>query len=101
MPDHTVPIARLKAAGRSGTSVWFRYNGVDRLLQTHTAGLRDYDLEYRVDGGGWTILRTHRKTASITLTSRARGHTYYLSVRARDRAGNVSGWSAPMHVTVP
>ena len=101
MPDHTAPTARLTAAGRHGTSVWFHYIGIDPKLQTRTAGLRDYDLAYRVDGGSWTIIRMHRTAISITLKSRARGHTYYLSVRSRDRVGNASSWSSPMHVSVP
>jgi hypothetical protein len=81
--------------------VWFHYSGYDVLLQTHTSGLRDYDLEYRVDSGPWHIIRTHRTAVSITLAFRARGHTYYLSVRARDHAGYVSSWSSPLHVSVP
>jgi uncharacterized protein YkwD len=101
MPDHTAPRARMTAAGRYGTSVWFHYSGYDVLLQTHTSGLRDYDLEYRVDGGPWQVIRTHRTAVSITLASRARGHTYYLSVRSRDNAGYVSSWSSPLHVSVP
>jgi hypothetical protein len=101
MPDHTAPAAHLTGAGRSGTSVWFHYTGTDTTLQTHTAGLRDFDLAYKVDGGSWAIIRTHRRAVSITLASRARGHTYYLVVRARDRAGNASAWSSPLHVTVP
>ena len=101
MPDHTAGYARITARGRTGTSVWFHYTGADTLLQTHTAGLRDFDLEYRVDGGPWYIIRIHRTAVSITLPSRAHGHTYYLAVRARDRAGNVSSWSTPSHVWVP
>ena len=101
MPDHTAPAAHLTGAGRSGTSVWFHYTGTDTTLQTHTAGLRDFDLAYKVDGGSWAIIRTHRRAVSITLASRAHGHTYYLVVRARDRAGNASAWSSPLHVTVP
>jgi uncharacterized protein YkwD len=99
--DHTAPTARLTAAGRKGTSVWFHYTGADPALQTHTAGLLDFDLAYRVDGGSWTIIRLHRKAVSITLASRPRGHTYYLVVRARDKRGNASAWSSPRHVTVP
>lgn len=101
MPDHTAGYARITAAGRSGTSVWFHYTGADTALQTRTAGLRDFDLEYHVDGGAWHIIRVHRTAVSITLPSQARGHTYYLAVRARDRAGNVSSWSTPAHVWVP
>lgn len=101
MPDHSPPSGRMTAAGRTGTDVWFHYTGVDTILQTHTAGLRDFDLEYRVDGGSWTIIRTHRTAVSITLPSRVRGHTYYLAVRARDRVGNIGSWSSPLHVSVP
>jgi uncharacterized protein YkwD len=101
MPDHSAPAGRMTAAGRSGTSVWFRYTGVDSILQSHTAGVRDYDLEYRVDGGSWAIIRTHRTAVSLTLSSRVRGHTYYVAVRARDRAGNVGSWSKPLRVSVP
>jgi uncharacterized protein YkwD len=101
MPDHTAPRVRMTAAGRSGTNVWFHYTGSDVLLQTHTSGLRDYDLAYRVDGGSWHIIRIHRTAVSITLASRPRGHTYYLAVRDRDYVGNVSRWSTPLQVRVP
>ena len=101
MPDHSRPSVKVTSAGRTGTSVWFRYSGTDALLQTHTAGMRDYDIAYRVDNGSWTIIRLHRIARSITFSSRAHGHTYYIAVRARDRVGNVSSWSAPAHVTVP
>jgi uncharacterized protein YkwD len=101
LPDETAPTPRLTAAGRTGRDVWFHYTASDTILQSHTAGIRDYDLEYRVDGGSWIVIRTHRTAVSITLPDRARGHSYYLSVRARDRAGNLSGWSSPLHVNVP
>jgi uncharacterized protein YkwD len=100
MPDHSRPSVKVTSAGRTGTSVWFRYSGTDALLQTHTAGMRDYDIAYRVDNGSWTIIRMHRVARSITFSARAPGHTYYIAVRARDRVGNAS-WSAPAHVTVP
>ena len=101
MPDHTAPTAAITSAGRTGTTIGFHYAGSDPRLQTHSSGLRSYDLEYRVDNGPWHLIRTHRTAVSFSLASRARGHTYYLAVRARDGAGNVSGWSAPKHVTIP
>jgi uncharacterized protein YkwD len=101
MPDHSPPSGRMTSAGRTGTSVWFHYKGVDTILQTHTAGVRDYDLEYKVDGGSWQVIRTHRTAVSITLASRAHGHSYYLAVRVRDRAGNIGSWSSPLRVYVP
>jgi uncharacterized protein YkwD len=101
MPDHSAPTARMTSAVRTGTSVSFRYKGTDTILQTHTAGLKDYDVEYKVDAGPWTIIRTHRTASSITLKSRAHGHTYYIAVRARDAKGNVGRWSSPKHLYVP
>jgi uncharacterized protein YkwD len=101
MPDHSAPTTRMTSASRSGTSVTFHYRGTDTILQTHTAGVQDYDIAYRVDGGAWTIIRTHRLSSSITLSSRAHGHTYYIAVRARDRKGNVGRWSVSSHVYVP
>jgi uncharacterized protein YkwD len=101
MPDHSAPAGRMTLAGRTGTSVWFRYTGVDTILQTHTAGVRDYDLEYKVDGGAWRIIATHRTARSITISSRPHGHSFYVAVRARDRAGNLGRWSSPLRVYVP
>ena len=101
MPDHSPPAGRMTSAGRTGTSVWFHYTGVDTILQTHTAGVRDYDLEYKVDGGAWRIIATHRSSQSITISSRPHGHSYYVAVRARDRAGNLGRWSSPLRVYVP
>jgi uncharacterized protein YkwD len=40
----------------------------------------------------WSRLRTDSLTLSCTLRNRARGSTWTLRVRARDNAGNVSGW---------
>jgi uncharacterized protein YkwD len=101
MPDHSAPTARMTSASRSGTNVTFHYKGTDTILQTHSAGMKDYDVEYKVDGGAWKIIKTHRISSSITLSYRVRGHTYYIAVRARDRNGNVGRWSSSRHVYVP
>lgn len=100
LPDHTAPTARITSAGRSGTNVTVRYSGADALLQTRTSGIRDFDVEYRMDDGPYRMIQTHRTALSVTLGSRLRGHTYYVAVRVRDRAGNVSAWKTT-HVTVP
>ena len=100
MPDHTAPSARITASGRSGTTIWIHYTGADSALQVRSSGLRDFDIEYRIDNGSWRVIRTHRTGLSFSLASRPRGHTYYLAVRARDRAGNVSHWTTAAHFTV-
>jgi len=56
-PDHTRPTAYNGRLARSGTTVSFSWSGRDARLQTHTAGLRSFDLEYRVDGGAWRLIK--------------------------------------------
>lgn len=100
-PDRTRPSARMTTRSRSGTTVRFGWAGSDPRLQTHTAGLRDFNVRYRVDGGTWHRIRTATAATSITLRYRARGHSYWISVQDRDRRGNLSAWSTPFRVWVP
>jgi uncharacterized protein YkwD len=99
--DHTAPGARIDSATRSGTTVTFTWHGYDPALQSHWAGLRDFDVWYRVDGGAWRLVRNDTKATSLRLVSRAPGHRYWLKVQARDRAGNVGRMSTPVSVLVP
>jgi uncharacterized protein YkwD len=99
--DHTAPVRKMTGDGGSGTTVHFTWRGADVRLQTHTSGLRNFDVEYRRDDGTWRIIRSGTTATSISLRSRATGHRYYVRVRARDQAGNVSTWSTSLHVLVP
>jgi uncharacterized protein YkwD len=99
--DHTRAVARIKTAGRSGDDVAWSWGGYDPRLQTHTAGLRDFDVQYRVDSGTWRWLRDNTTGTSILLRDRARGHYYDIRVRATDRRGNVGKWTAASRVWVP
>jgi uncharacterized protein YkwD len=99
--DHTAPIARMTSASRTGTTIAFTWRGADVALQTHTSGVRSFDVEYRCGDGSWQVIRQGTKATSIRLAGRSHGHRYFVRVRARDNAGNVSGWSAALHVRVP
>lgn len=99
--DRTAPGARITSATRSGTTIAFTWRGYDPPLQTHWAGLRDFDVWYRVDGGSWRLIRDNTTATSLRLSSRARGHRYELMVRARDRVNNVGKPSAPVGIRVP
>jgi len=99
--DHTPARAAMSGHGRSGTTAWFRWGGYDPLLQTHTAGLRNFDVQYKVDSGIWRIIRSGTTSTSITLYSRTRGHYYAVRVRARDRNGYVGAWSSLSRVWIP
>jgi uncharacterized protein YkwD len=98
--DSTRPWRRMDSGTASGTSVAWSWSGNDIYLQTHTAGLRNFDVEYRVDWGSWSVIRSGTTARSLTLSGRARGHYYGLRVRSRDNRGNRSAWSAEIRVWV-
>ena len=100
-PDHTAPSARMTAVSRAGDDATWAWTGSDLVLQTGTAGLRHFDLSYRVDLGPWQTIRNDTTARSITLTDRPAGHTYRLRVRATDARGNVGTWSPSMPITIP
>ena len=100
-PDHTRPVARVTSSARSGADVRWTWNGYDPRLQTRTAGLRDFDVQYRSGSGTWIMLRNDTTSTAITLTNRTRGRYWAIRVRATDRRGNVGAWSSESRVWVP
>jgi uncharacterized protein YkwD len=99
--DHTRPVARVTAASRSGDDIHWSWSGYDARLQTHWAGLRDYDLLYRVGYGSWILLHNDTTATGITLLNRTHGQSYAIRVRATDRRGNVGAWSPESRISVP
>jgi uncharacterized protein YkwD len=99
--DGTKPRARMQSVSRSGTTVTWRWTGADTALQTHTAGLRNFDVQYRTDGGSWSTIRKGTAARSLSLDYRTRGHWYGLRVRARDHRGHMSGFTSELRVWVP
>jgi uncharacterized protein YkwD len=99
--DHTPPTSRIDSATRDGAAITFAWHGYDAPLQSHWAGLRDFDVWYRVDGGAWRLIRDNTTTTTVHLGARASGHRYWLMVRARDRALNVGRTSTPRSIWVP
>jgi uncharacterized protein YkwD len=99
--DHTSPVAYTTGIRRTGTTLFYSWAGRDRILQTHTAGLRSFDLQYRVDRGLWRTIRSNTTTMAIRLARRAHGHTYAFRVRSRDRRGNLSAWTVAARIRVP
>ena len=92
-PDRTDPVARITSAERTGDEAVVRWKGYDPQLVVGTAGIRDYDLARRHPGGDWIIVRDN--TTTVSTTSAVREGTEF-RVRARDQAGNVGVWSAPV-----
>jgi uncharacterized protein YkwD len=99
--DQTIPWARMGTASRSGTTVSWAWTGADTKLQTHTSGLKNFDVQYRVDSGTWSTIKSGTTARSLSLGSRARGHCYSLRVRSRDNRGYVSLYTATVRVCVP
>jgi uncharacterized protein YkwD len=98
--DRTSPWAKTGTATHTGGTVSWSWNGGDTKLQSHTSGLQNFDVQYRVDGGTWTTIKSGTTAKSLTLTNRASGHSYGIRVRSRDNRGYVSAWSAEMSVLV-
>lgn len=99
--DRTKPSAKMGWVSRGGTTISWTWSGADTKLQTHTAGLKSFDVQYRVDGGGWKTIRSGTTARSLSLSSRADGHWYGLRVRARDSRGNLSAYTAEKRIWVP
>lgn len=98
-PDRTRPTARAFGVSRpSATAVRFAWRGGDVRLQTLTAGLRDFQVQRRLAGGSWAWVTRSTTSTARTLTV-SRGRTYEFRVRSRDRAGNVSRWTAPLTIS--
>jgi uncharacterized protein YkwD len=100
-PDHTVPRASITGSSKQGHDVTWTWTGSDVRLQTHTAGFRDFDVQYRVDSGSWGLIRNNTTSKTLTAADKPAGHTYGLRVRGRDWAGNVGSWSAEVRVSLP
>jgi uncharacterized protein YkwD len=98
-PDHTAARASVLRVSRSGDDVTWTWTGYDPVLQTHTAGLRDFDVQVRRGSNAWTTFRNDTTTRALTLYDRS--GTYGLRVRARDRRGNVGPWTAELRVWIP
>ncbi|MCJ7710241.1 MAG: CAP domain-containing protein, partial [Chloroflexi bacterium] len=99
--DHTAPVARNVSLTRSGTTIRFAWTGADRRLQTHTAGLRSFDVQYRVGNGTWRTIRNDTTAKALTLYRRAHGHWYSFRVQSADRRGNLSRWTSTKRIWVP
>jgi len=100
-PDRSPPGAAMVSVARSGNDVTWRWRGWDTALQTRTAGVATYEVQYRVDSG------TFRTVASRTVATRrmglhrSAGHWYGVRVRAKDGASNVGAWSSELRIWVP
>ncbi|HEU0242532.1 MAG TPA: CAP domain-containing protein [Candidatus Limnocylindrales bacterium] len=99
--DHTGAVGKNVSVSASGTTVSYAWTGADVRLQKRTAGLRSFDVQYRVDGGTWRTIRNDTTNRGLSLANRARGHWYGFRVQAADQRGNLGSWSREAKVWVP
>lgn len=70
--------------------VTIHWSGADTRLQVLTSGFRYFEVQARRSTAGWEEWGTTTKTSrSVTWM---RGNSYYVRVRARDKAGNWGIW---------
>lgn len=100
-PDRTGAVGEMRRLARTTGSprddrypVRITWAGRDVRLQVLTAGLRNYDVQRRINGGSWRTI-WYGTTATSRVRYLQRGHVYEYRVRARDNRGNVGRWSAP------
>ena len=99
--DRTGARAAILGALISGDGIRWSWRGWDPQLQTHTAGLRDFSLQLRMDGGAWVTISSGTPATARSTLDNIRGHRYGLRVRATDRTGNVGPWSREFRVWLP
>jgi uncharacterized protein YkwD len=99
--DQSWPWAKMGTKTATGTTASWTWSGADTRLQTHTSGLKNFDVQYRVDNGTWATIRSGFTGGSLSLSGRAHGHWYGLRVRSRDNRGYVSGWTSELRVWIP
>jgi hypothetical protein len=100
-PDHTPPVATAVSLRRSGTTLTFTWRGTDPLLQTHTAGIRSYDVQVRKGSGAWWLAANDTTATSLMLGNRPHGYWFSFRVQAADRRGTLSPWTSTMRIWVP
>lgn len=102
-PDRSGAVGRVTRVARASTGtattvpVVVRWGGSDLRLQVLTAGLRDFQVQRRMDGGSWRTLRSATTGTRLSL-GLSRGHRWEFRVRARDRKGTYGGWSKPIAI---
>lgn len=100
-PDLTGGRVTIDDAYRNDHDVTWAWRGWDPVLQTHTSGIDDFDVQVRKDSGDWVTLAKGTTATTKTRAALAGGHWYSLRVRARDRRGNVGPWSGESRIWVP
>ena len=93
-PERNPPIPSFTNSWVSGTTIHWDWTAHEPILQSHTAAIRSYDVLLCSNSGAWHALRTNSTDISATFRNVPPGSTERIQIRARDSAGNLSGWLA-------
>ena len=100
-PDRSPPGVAMVSVGRVDNDVTWTWRGWDAILQTRTAGVATYEVQYRVDSGAFGTVASRTVATRRLGLDRAHGHWYGVRVRAKDGAGNIGAWSSELRIWVP
>jgi hypothetical protein len=100
-PDRSPPGAAMVDVKRDGNDVTWTWRGWDTILQTRTAGVATYEVQYRMDSGSFATVASATVASRRIALDRYHGHWYGVRIRARDGAGNVGAWSSELRILVP
>jgi hypothetical protein len=100
-PDLTGARAAMIGGDRNGDDVVWQWRGFDPQLQSHTAGLDDFDVQLRTDSGSWKTISSGTTSTARTVKDLAGGHWYGLRVRATDQRGNTGPFASEIRIWVP
>jgi hypothetical protein len=75
------------ATVQSFSSFPVTWSGMDNL-----SGIRSYDVEFRIDEGGWEPLVTDTIATIFNVTGATSGQKWEFRARATDNVGNVGPW---------
>jgi uncharacterized protein YkwD len=99
--DHTAPTARIRSLTRRGDDLTLTWSGSDPRLQTHTAGLRSFDVQMKRDSGSWRTVRDNTTGTRAVFRDRRHGHWFTFRVQAADWRGTLSTWTSEIRIRVP
>src|SRR5260221_9770921 len=100
-PDRSGARAAFVGAIVTGNDIRWSWRGWDLPLQSRTAGLRDFEIQLRMDRLTWVTIGHAITATSRTTSDRRLGHWYSFRARARDQVGNVGPWSRERRVWLP
>ena len=93
--DITVPTSTVANLAESYSSTGFTISwGGNDTASTTGSGIAGYDVQYKIESGDWQAwISATSSTEAVFDIAVETGKNIYFRARARDKAGNIGGWS--------